>query len=125
MILSQNGRMSEDDTINVELFRQRLLDRKLELQALSESASDARAPVELDQTTQGRLSRMDAMQGQAMALETARRRQAELTRIDAALARMESGDYGYCVSCDEEISQKRLALDPAVPTCIHCADRAS
>lgn len=64
---------------------------------------------------------MDALQGQAMALETERRRGIELARVEAALARMGDGDYGYCVSCGEEISVKRLELDPAVPTCIDCA----
>lgn len=122
--MSQNVVMTDDSHIDVERFRRLLLDRKQELEALSDSAAEARAPVELDQTTQGRLSRMDAMQGQAMALETARRRQNELARIDTALARIDSGDYGYCVSCDEAIAPKRLELDPAVPTCINCADQA-
>lgn len=116
--------MTGDNHIDVKRFRRLLLDRKRDLEALSESASDSRAPVALDQTTQGRLSRMDAMQGQAMALETARRREVELRRIGAALERIETGDYGYCVSCDEEIAPKRLELDPAVPTCINCADQA-
>jgi len=78
-------------------------------------------PVELDQTRVGRLSRMDALQGQAMAQETERRRNNELQRIDAALARVDTGDYGYCVICGEEISSKRLALDPSTPLCIDCA----
>lgn len=77
--------------------------------------------MELDQTRVGRLSRMDALQGQAMAQETERRRKNELQRIEAALLRVESGDYGYCVTCGEEISAKRLALDPSTPLCIDCA----
>jgi DnaK suppressor protein len=77
--------------------------------------------VELDQTRQGRLSRMDALQGQAMAQETERRRQAELKRIEAALARIKSGDFGYCLSCDEEIAAKRLEFDPSVSLCVDCA----
>ncbi|MEL0071342.1 MAG: TraR/DksA C4-type zinc finger protein [Rhodobiaceae bacterium] len=31
---------------------------------------------------------------------------------------METGDYGYCVTCGEDIESKRLALDPATPTCL-------
>lgn len=99
----------------------RLQARREELQAMRESTRSDRAPVELDQQSVGRLSRMDAMQGQAMALETERRRSIELTRIEAALSRMEEGEYGYCVSCGEPIGVKRLELDPAVPTCIDCA----
>ena len=91
-----------------------LAQRKAELEALVHSSEESRGVVELDQTRQGRLSRMDALQGQAMAQETERRRQAELKRIEAALARMASGDYGYCLSCDEEIAAKRLEFDPSV-----------
>ena len=95
--------------------------RKQELQALAASSADARKPVELDQTSVGRLSRMDAMQGQAMALETEQRRKNELTKIDSALIRLNEDEYGYCLSCGEEISPQRLDLDPAIPTCIDCA----
>ena len=95
--------------------------RKQELQALAASSADARKPVELDQTSVGRLSRMDAIQGQAMALETEQRRKNELTKIDSALIRLNEDEYGYCLSCGEEISPKRLDLDPAIPTCIDCA----
>ena len=50
--------------------------------------SDNSRPVELDQTKVGRLSRMDAMQSQAMAKETQRRRKNDITRIDAAIKRI-------------------------------------
>ena len=102
---------------------ERLLARRDELRALSDSARDARKPVELDQSKVGRLSRMDAMQDQAMAQESERRRAGELQRIETALERLQSGDYGYCVSCDEAIAPARLELDPAVATCVACAGR--
>ncbi len=76
-----------------------------------------------DQARLGRLSRMDAMQVQAMAGEVARRREVEIGRIDAGLKRIEEGEYGYCVSCGDEIAVKRLELDPTAPTCIACASR--
>ena len=53
-----------------------------------------------------------------------RRRNIELRKIDAALARLDSGDYGWCVHCGEEIAAARLRLDPAVPVCIDCAQGA-
>lgn len=102
-------------------FRKLLIARRDELAALREGSADARAVVQLDQQSVGRLSRMDALQGQAMAQEQDRRREADLARVEAALRRIESGDYGYCVSCDEPIAEKRLRLDPAVPTCVDCA----
>lgn len=49
------------------------------------------------------------------------RRAMELRRTDAALERLEEGDYGYCVDCGEEIEAKRLDVDPAAPRCAGCA----
>lgn len=101
-------------------FEKRLRQMRDDLTSLSDISADSRKPVELDQTSVGRLSRMDALQGQAMQLETERRRQVELHRIDAALQRIEDGDYGFCQICDEDIALKRLEYDPSVPTCIDC-----
>ena len=92
-----------------------------ELDELERLSAEARAPVELDQTTQGRLSRMDALQMQAMDLETQRRRQQRRLRIQSALARLEEGEFGACVTCGEDIDEKRLALDLTTPTCLDCA----
>ena len=92
-----------------------------ELEALSEISQESRATVMLDQQSVGRLSRMDALQGQAMAQAAERQRRADIQRIDAALKRLENGDYGYCVECGEEIASKRLDVDPAAAFCIKCA----
>lgn len=109
------------DAIDPSEFKALLLARRQELSALREQSEGARAVVTLDQQSVGRLSRMDALQGQAMAQEQDRRRESELARVDAALHRVETGDYGHCISCDEPIAKKRLRLDPAVPTCVDCA----
>ncbi len=87
----------------------------------AELTAGERATVKLDQTTVGRLTRMDALQNQAMQLETERRREVALTRIEAALVRIAQDEYGYCLSCGEEIGAKRLSMDPATPLCIECA----
>jgi len=110
------------DDIDIEHFRLLLEQRRDELTGLVETSRGARATVELDQTTVGRLSRMDALQGQQMALEQDRRRKAEVQRIEAALNRLENSDYGFCSLCDEPIAEKRLSLDPTVGTCIDCAE---
>lgn len=109
--------MSRSD-IDLEYFKKRLLDLKIELQALLELSQEASSPVVLDQTSVGRLSRMDAMQAQAMAQETERRRRVEIQKIDAALKRMEEGEYGYCIKTGEEIPAQRLELDPAAATIV-------
>lgn len=108
----------DDDKAN-EILRARLA----QLEAASAATADERKPVELDQASVGRLSRMDAMQVQAMAEAGERRRVAEIGRVKAALKRVEEGEYGYCVTCGDEIAPKRLALDPSVATCVDCASR--
>lgn len=92
---------------------------------LEQTGTAAAAVVELDQTRVGRLSRMDALQGQAMSQERERRRVIQLQKIGAALKRIEHDDYGYCAECGEEIAFKRLEFDPATTLCFNCADEKS
>jgi DnaK suppressor protein len=106
-----------------EQFRQRLLQIQRELQSLLDTGEAAASVVELDQTSVGRLSRMDALQGQAMSQERARRRQLELQRIAAALRRLDKGEYGDCLDCGEPVAVRRLEMDPATGLCIRCATR--
>lgn len=103
--------------------RQRLIAMREELQALSAAAKEDRSTVGLDQQSVGRLSRMDALQRQAMAQATERQRARDLQRIDAALRRIEEDDYGYCADCGEAIADKRLEVDPMAERCVHCAGR--
>ena len=110
--------------IDMDYFEQRLLDRLEEITAGLEAGKKGVAPVELDQSRIGRVSRMDAMQQQALAQAAARLAGAEKARIQKALDRMKSGDFGYCVHCEEEIPEKRLQFDPSVLFCIACARAA-
>jgi DnaK suppressor protein len=48
------------------------------------------------------------------------REQGLLAKIDAALAKIEEGDYGECLSCGEDISVKRLLARPVAELCIEC-----
>ena len=102
-------------------FRARLEQELAALDHEDDLGVEGQEVVTLDQQSVGRLSRMDALQGQAMAKATQARREAHRIRIHAALARMEDDEFGYCTDCGEEIAPKRLELDPAVPTCISCA----
>ena len=102
----------------------RLRARRAELVQAAAAHEDDRRPVQLDQTRMGRLSRMEAVQEQAMAIEIERRREVEMARIDAALQRLAEGEYGSCVTCGERIEPGRLELDPAIPLCLGCARRA-
>jgi DnaK suppressor protein len=106
--------------MNEQKYRARIDAEIEELRALSSGSKDARAPVELDQQSVGRLSRMDAMQQQSMDLAREDRRRARLAVLAAALRRLAEGDYGYCLGCGEDIPEKRLDIDVAVTLCIHC-----
>ena len=105
-------------------MREKLLKLRAELQAIAESGDESAAIVELDQSKVGRLSRMDAMQAQAMAKASGQRRELMLRRIEAALKRIDNDEYGYCKECDEPINPKRLEFDPTADLCIDCASAA-
>jgi DnaK suppressor protein len=45
-----------------------------------------------------------------------------LTKINEALQKIEDNTYGLCDDCGEEISEKRLLLNPYFITCISCAE---
>ncbi len=102
-------------------FRERLLGELAALEGEDALGRDAQKVVTLDQQSVGRLSRMDALQGQAMARATQMRRDQQRQKIAAALVRIEEGEFGYCLDCGEEIAPARLELDPTAPKCIACA----
>lgn len=104
-----------------ERWRTKLETEVQDLQSSDALGREDQSTVTLDQQSVGRLSRMDAMQRQAMAQATARRRMARKAQIAAALARLEDGEFGYCTECGEAIDEARLELDPAVALCLSCA----
>jgi len=113
--------MTDRPDLNLEQIRKTLETERDGLLQASEAAVDERRPVELDQQSVGRVSRMDALQVQAMAQAVEARRQGRVHRIEEALQRIAHGDYGYCTQCGEEIPAKRLAIDPTNERCVHCA----
>ncbi len=110
--------MNEAETAT---FR-RLIEAKLAALAEEDALGrDGQKTVELDQQAVGRLSRMDALQNQAMAKATQARRDGEARRLRAALERIEEGEFGFCEDCGEKIAAGRLRLDPAATRCVSCA----
>jgi len=105
-------------------MRERLLKLREDTESLAASNDQSSQVVELDQARVGRLSRMDAMQAQAMAQASGRRREVMLQKIAGALARIDNDTYGFCQSCEEAIHHKRLEFDPATELCIQCAEKA-
>lgn len=84
--------------------------------------NDGEKVVQLDSSI-GRLSRMDAMQNQQMALELRRRKENQLMRLENALMRITKGTYGDCGKCMEPISEDRLEIQPDAVLCVQCAKR--
>lgn len=95
-----------------------------ELTQLHGDGAEAAAAVTLDQSKVGRLSRMDAMQQQAMSVAAQQRRERTSVDIRAAQQRIADGVYGECLECGEWISPARLEHTPHVRLCIGCATAA-
>lgn len=102
-------------------FLPRLRQERDSLILASSETAEHRKPVELDQQSVGRLSRMDALQQQAMAAAQDARRQARIRAVEAALRRVEQDEFGWCDSCGAFIGERRLDLDPTLVRCITCA----
>lgn len=108
----------------------RLAHFSTQLEALATNLRDSlreandSAPVALD-TSIGRLSRMDAMQSQQMALALKQRQQNQLLRVEKAMQAIHEGTYGDCRKCGKPISEERLELQPDAVLCVKCADAAS
>ncbi|KPK51779.1 MAG: hypothetical protein AMS22_10340 [Thiotrichales bacterium SG8_50] len=109
------------DQAQLAHWREQLMTRRKAMICAGEDDTEAAAAVELDQTRVGRVSRIDAMQAQAMSVAAIGRREQEIARIDDALARIGEGEYGYCLECGQEIDPARLEIDPAASHCVNCA----
>ncbi|HSM30905.1 MAG TPA: TraR/DksA family transcriptional regulator [Woeseiaceae bacterium] len=105
----------------MDSIKQKLVTMKNELERIADTGDDPAAVVQLDQTKVGRLSRMDALQAQAMAQASGERRALQLREIDAALRRIDEGSYGDCERCERPINPRRLDADPTARLCIDCA----
>ena len=108
------------DADRILYFRKRLESLSKDITEALNASKDSANVVELD-TAIGRLSRMDAMQNQQMALELRRRQENQLLRIKNALKRMDQGRYGLCGKCKEPIAEERLEGSPDVVMCVQCA----
>lgn len=76
-------------------------------------------PVDLDEPI-GRLSRMDAMQQQKMAVASRRSARQRFDRVASALAAHARDEYGECLHCEEPIGYKRLCARPETTLCLGC-----
>jgi DnaK suppressor protein len=86
-------------------------------------AADSASPVELDQSSVGRVSRIDAIQQQAMAIGFQNRLQLRKRKLEAALNRIAAERFGICCECQDELEIERLEADPATVFCAACASQ--
>jgi len=73
----------------------------------------------------GRLSRMDSIQIQQMAFAQRQRLQEEQGRLHATLSRIDSGDFGRCQLCGQDVLAERLEFQPDAVVCVPCAGKRS
>lgn len=116
--------MSELTNAEIDQLKRQLQHLELALEEQLQIGSDASDVVTLDQSKVGRVSRMDAMQQQQMALSTRSKSQQRLLKVKSALKAIESGEYGYCRRCDEIIGFPRLQAQPEAPLCIGCQNHS-
>ena len=105
---------------DLKRLRKAILAEIAEIEAAEASTAGDQKPIALDQQSVGRLSRMDAMQQQAMSRATRARRLERKRVLEATLPRLTSDAYGYCAECADPIGLKRLRFNPALTRCLDC-----
>ena len=113
--------MDEHSAADRERLQQALVELAAELLKMIESLAGAAETVELDQGQQGRLSRIDAMQAQKMAVAQQERARVRLIRVHNILETAHEDDFGCCGECGEPIPMKRLIARPDSVLCVECA----
>lgn len=102
-----------------EELHQSLLDDRLRLEQNLHLSKEGSKPVELS-TPIGRLSRMDALQQQAMTKASRSTLELQLRQVDASIEQYRKGYYGSCRSCEAPIGYSRLKARPEAPFCLEC-----
>lgn len=106
--------------IDLSAYRLEIESQLAALDAALRQAAAGAGTVELDQSSVGRLSRMDALQQQAMAQGMMERMRTRRRRLEAALRRIDDGSFGACCECGSELDEARLLQDPAAVFCADC-----
>ncbi|MFN3630633.1 MAG: TraR/DksA family transcriptional regulator [Casimicrobiaceae bacterium] len=107
--------------MNFAEFRRILEEERVSVQRARAQARASAAIVELDQTSVGRVSRVDALQQQALAKGLLARLETRERRIEAALARIDAGTFGQCCECGVALDMKQLLSDATTLFCAECA----
>jgi DnaK suppressor protein len=123
--LPEDYRPSEDEEfmnpLQVEYFRQKLLRWRMEL--LADSAETLRSLQEESLLKPDLTDRASLETERAIELRTRDRERKLISKIDSALARLDSGTYGYCEETDEPIGIRRLEARPIATLSIEAQER--
>jgi DnaK suppressor protein len=109
--------LTPEQQADLEVELMRLLQR---LERSLKITGRAARPVKLDQTSVGRLSRIDALQNQQLTRGLEARENARHAQILEALRRIEDGSYGVCAGCERPIPYERLLVFPETVRCAEC-----
>ena len=108
------------DPQNQEAYRKTLQDSLEEIEDYLTKTEESAEAVSPDKSL-GRLSRMEAMQDQQLILEARRRKKMQKIAVQAALQRIENGQFGACIFCGNAIALDRLEVAPESSTCVNCS----
>ena len=107
--------------MNTQEFKTQLEEMKStitnRIEALNRDKTRANGSIDADSSEQAQTVQNDEVVDQLNDLE-----RAELTKIDAALGRIESGTFGKCLDCGSDISEKRLKAIPFATICMDCVE---
>jgi DnaK suppressor protein len=124
-MLPADYRPSDDEEfmgpLQVEYFRQKLLRWRAEL--LADSAETLRNLQEESMLKPDLTDRASLETERAIELRTRDRERKLISKIDAALSRLDSGTYGYCEETDEPIGIRRLEARPIATLSIEAQER--
>lgn len=100
-----------------KLLEENLENVKKDIQDLTESSK----PIKPENSL-GRLTRMDAIGQKSINDHALNNAKLKRQKIEAALKRIKEDEFGYCVECGDEISEKRLNAVPESPQCMECIE---
>ncbi len=115
----------------VERFRKRLEAEKARLDFLVEEYERDLEVARLTESSSDRSSDPGNAEASSMKLEYAKELSIEqntldlISKVDHALARIETGQYGICESCGKAIPLERLDVLPYTTLCVECAAKFS
>lgn len=114
--------MDQLDEKAMQGLKNLLIEMRTQLDEQVRLSNPAVDVVKLDQTSVGRVSRIDAIQQQGIAVAAQNKAKRQILYVNKALKAMEIGDYGFCVSCGQGISMPRLMVRPEANLCLSCQE---